>query len=144
MPTTYARGPRRGLAIVEAEVTKMNMALKRGHMWSRSSSEALHPALLEPFLKLKRMLAKAAVTDFKEKETDVQENKSGLAVGFFDPNVFLSPFLDVIRSEVFSLVFLFFLFEIIEPCFYHIGWKLENLLVSFLKLSSLLRLSRDP
>ena len=72
--------PARGLAIVEAEVAVLTMAMKRGHLWSRST-DALHPALLQPFIDLKRVLA-AATTDS------------------VDPNVILAPFLDVIRSEV--------------------------------------------
>ncbi len=74
--------PNRGLAIVEAEVCALSMAMKRGQLWSRSS-ESLHPTLLKPFLELKRTLS----------------SLRGLELEGMDPNVFLGPFLDVIRSE---------------------------------------------
>ena len=74
----------RALAIVEAEVGVLTMAMKRGQLWSRSSSpggDSLHPALLGAFLDLKRALASA---------------KDLAAV---DPSAFLAPFLAVVRSE---------------------------------------------
>jgi brefeldin A-resistance guanine nucleotide exchange factor 1 len=71
---------RGGLAIVESEVSTLTMAMKRGQLWTRST-DSLHPTLLQPFLDLKRVLV------------------SVLDLAQVDPNEFLSPFLDVIRSE---------------------------------------------
>ena len=51
--------PSRGLSIVEAEVGVLTTAMKRGQLWSRSSESLLHPALLAPFIDLKRSLAGA-------------------------------------------------------------------------------------
>ena len=76
--------PSRGFAIVESEVAVLTMALKRGQIWSRST-ESLHPTLLQAFLDLKRSLARMNF------ETGIRD---------IDPNLFLTPFLDVIRSEV--------------------------------------------
>ncbi len=81
MATLHPTSGLRGLAIVEAEVCVLTMAMKRGQLWSRSS-ESLHPALLKAFLDLKRSLA------------------SAYCLEELDPDVFLAPFLDVIRSEV--------------------------------------------
>jgi brefeldin A-resistance guanine nucleotide exchange factor 1 len=85
-----------GRSLLETEACVLTMALKRtGHqMWSRSSSMAsaatasavensLHPTLLQGFLDLKVALV-----------------HMGPSLATVDPNIFLAPFLDVIRSEV--------------------------------------------
>ena len=78
------QGPRcRGLAILETEVSIMTTALKRSNVWSRSDAVSAHPTLLKPFIGLRSEL------------NGDSENLDDL-----DPNVFLAPFLDVIRSDV--------------------------------------------
>ena len=77
-------GPRcRGLAILETEVTIMTTALKRSNVWSRSDAVSAHPTLLKPFIALR---------------AELSSNLNQL--DDLDPNLFLAPFLDVIRSDV--------------------------------------------
>ena len=77
-------GPRcRGLAILETEVTIMTTALKRSNVWSRSDAVSAHPTLLKPFIGLRAELT-----------SDIHH------LDDLNPNVFLAPFLDVIRSDV--------------------------------------------
>jgi hypothetical protein len=78
------QGPRyRGLAILETEVSIMTTALKRSNVWSRSDAVSAHPTLLKPFIGLRSEL-----------------NGDSEQLDDLDPNVFLAPFLDVIRSDV--------------------------------------------
>ncbi len=109
--------PVRGLSIVETEVSTLTMAMKRGQLWSRST-DSLHPALLQPFVEVKRVLA--AATDLNQ----------------VDPNEFLSPFLDVIRSEsvtgpvtglALSAVNKFLAYGLLDPKVGHMGSAVENL-----------------
>ena len=77
-------GPRcRGLAILETEVSIMTTALKRSNVWSRSDAVSAHPTLLKPFIGLR-----------SELNSNIEQ------LDDLDPNVFLAPFLDVIRSDV--------------------------------------------
>ena len=82
----------RCLSILDSEISNLTLTLKRGQLWSRSqeSTSSLHPALLQAFLDLKRHLA------------PYKANAAAVDLDLFDldPNLFLSPFLDVIRSEV--------------------------------------------
>jgi brefeldin A-resistance guanine nucleotide exchange factor 1 len=80
-------GPRfRGLAILETEVTVMTTALKRSNVWSRSDAVSAHPTLLKPFVALRSVLTSS--------------HQTCNSLDDLDPNVFLAPFLDVIRSDV--------------------------------------------
>ena len=83
-----------GLSILESEVTTLVTAMRRSNVWSRSDTTPAHPALLAPFLQLKGMLNSA---DYQKYE-GVSKNRN--TCDSVEPNVFLSPFLDVIRSEV--------------------------------------------
>ena len=56
---------------------------KRSNVWSRSDAVSAHPTLLKPFIGLRSEL------------NGDSENLDDL-----DPNAFLAPFLDVIRSDV--------------------------------------------
>ena len=77
-------GPRcRGLAILETECSIMITALKRSNVWSRSDAVSAHPTLLKPFDALKIELT-SGIRHLED----------------MNPNVFLVPFLDVIRSDV--------------------------------------------
>lgn len=87
LSSTIGLGPGTlGLSILESEVTTLVTAMRRSNVWSRSDTTPAHPALLSPFLQLKSILNSA------------DNQKSGY--NDLEPNIFLSPFLDVIRSEV--------------------------------------------
>ena len=82
------------------------------------STDSLHPALLQPFLDLKRVLA------------------SALTLNEVDPNEFLSPFLDVIRSEsvtgpvtgqALAAVNKFLAYGLLDPDMPNIASAVENL-----------------
>ena len=91
LSTTVGQGPGTlGLSILESEVTTLVTAMRRSNVWSRSDTTPAHPALLTPFLQLKSMLNSA----------DNLTSKSYSGCHNLEPNIFLSPFLDVIRSEV--------------------------------------------
>lgn len=123
--TVLCGSDRRGAAIVEAEIATLCLALKRGHSqsWSRhhtpsheeDTPASWHPALLKAFLALKRELAGGSGPD---------------------PQLFLAPFLDVIRSEVvtgpitglaLSAVQKFLNYGLLRPEHPHIGPAVENL-----------------
>jgi len=74
----------RGMQILESEISTITMSMKRGNLWSntRGPQDSATESLLQAFLELKRILQES--TDFAT----------------LDPQTFLSPFLDVIRSEV--------------------------------------------
>ena len=87
LSSTIGLGPGTlGLSILESEVTTLVTAMRRSNVWSRSDTTPAHPALLSLFLQLKSILNSA------------DNQKSGY--NDLEPNLFLSPFLDVIRSEV--------------------------------------------
>ncbi|TRY67573.1 hypothetical protein TCAL_07827 [Tigriopus californicus] len=129
MALTVGRGPvgvDRGVAIVEAEIAALCLALKRGHSqtWSRHHSPhedtpaSLHPTLLRACLTLKR-------------ELSAPENGHEP-----DPHLFLAPFLDVIRSETvtgpitglaLSAVQKFLNYGLLRADHPHIGPAVENL-----------------
>ena len=91
LSSTLGLGPGTlGLSILESEVTTLVTAMRRSNVWSRSDTTPAHPALLSPFLQLKSMLNSA----------DCLRSESSNTCDNLEPNVFLSPFLDVIRSEV--------------------------------------------
>ena len=82
------------------------------------STDSLHPALLQPFLDLKRVLA------------------SAFTLNEIDPNEFLSPFLDVIRSEsvtgpvtgqALAAVNKFLAYGLLDPAMPNIASAVENL-----------------
>ena len=80
----HCGGPRcRGLAILETEISIMTTALKRSNVWSRSDAVSAHPTLLKPFVGFRAELT-AEIKHLEE----------------LNPNVFLAPFLEVIRSDV--------------------------------------------
>ena len=80
----HCSGPRcRGLAILETEISIMTTALKRSNVWSRSDAVSAHPTLLNPFVGFRAELT-AEIKHLEE----------------LNPNVFLAPFLEVIRSDV--------------------------------------------
>jgi hypothetical protein len=56
---------------------------QRSNVWSRSDAVSAHPTLLKPFIGLRSEL-----------------NGDSEQLDDLDPNVFLAPFLDVIRSDV--------------------------------------------
>ena len=88
LSSTIVLGPGTlGLSILESEVTTLVTAMGRSNVWSRSDTTPAHPALLTPFLQLKSMLNSA-------------DSLTSVGYNNLEPNVFLSPFLDVIRSEV--------------------------------------------
>ncbi len=97
-------GPRnRGLAILETEVTVMATALKRSNVWSRSDAVSAHPTLLKPFVALRYasvsnclcFLIPNTSTFYRSTLTNNHQTLDDL-----NPNAFLAPFLDVIRSDV--------------------------------------------
>ena len=93
--TAMGRGPGAlGLSILESEVTILVTAMRRSNVWSRSDTTPAHPALLGPFLQLKSMLNSSDGLSF-DSSSDAPNSCDSL-----EPNVFLGPFLDVIRSEV--------------------------------------------
>ncbi len=69
---------------METEVSIMTTALKRSNVWSRSDAVSAHPTLLRPFVSLRSELSVGSLKTLDD----------------LDPNTFLAPFLDVIRSDV--------------------------------------------
>ena len=68
------------LSILETEVSTLVTAMRRSQVWSRTDSTLINPTLLSPFLALKSNLNSSEAFEL-------------------EPKVFLTPFLDVIRSE---------------------------------------------
>jgi len=69
----------RALALLESEAASLSASIKRGQLWSRSAPESPHPELVDALLELRRLLASA---------TELPR-----------PDVFLAPFLAVVKAE---------------------------------------------
>ena len=128
---TISNGPGMlGLSILESEVTTLVTAMRRSNVWSRTDTTPAHPALLSPFLQLKSML---------NSSESVKAGKNSKILNTCDslePNVFLSPFLDVIRSEVVTgpvtglaldAVHKMLAYELLHPGMKDIASAVENL-----------------
>ena len=118
-----------GISILESEVTKLVTAMRRSNVWSRSDTTPAHPALLTPFLQLKSMLNSAD-------GTVSTAPKTLNTCDSLEPNVFLSPFLDVIRSDVVTgivtgyaldAVHKMLTYELLHPGMKDIASAVENL-----------------
>ena len=118
-----------GLSILESEVTTLVTAMRRSNVWSRSDTTPAHPALLSPFLQLKSILNSADSLNAGKSSKD-------LTCDSLEPNVFLSPFLDVIRSEVVTgpvtglaldAVHKMLAYELLHPGMKDIASAVENL-----------------
>ena len=128
---TIGNGPGTlGLSILESEVTILVTAMRRSNVWSRSDTTPAHPALLSPFLQLKSMLNSADSLKTENASKNVNTCDS------LEPNVFLSPFLDVIRSEVVTgpvtglaldAVHKMLAYELLHPGMKDIASAVENL-----------------
>ena len=133
METSTAIGPGTGtlgLSILESEVTILVTAMRRSNVWSRSDTTPAHPALLGPFLQLKSML-NSSDSPKSGSSTKVISSCDNL-----EPNVFLGPFLDVIRSEVVTgpvtglaldAVHKMLAYELLHPGMKDIASAVENL-----------------
>ena len=129
--TPMERGPGTlGLSILESEVTILVTAMRRSNLWSRSDTTAAHPALLGPFLQLKSMLNSSDGLSFHSSSNGPNSWDS------LEPNVFLGPFLDVIRSEVVTgpvtglaldAVHKMLAYELLHPGMKDIASAVENL-----------------
>ena len=129
--TAIGHGPGTlGLSILESEVTILVTAMRRSNVWSRSDTTPAHPALLGPFLQLKSMLNSS---DGLKSEGS---SKALNSCDSLEPNVFLGPFLDVIRSEVVTgpvtglaldAVHKMLAYELLHPGMKDIASAVENL-----------------
>ena len=133
METSTAIGPGTGtlsLSILESEVTILVTAMRRSNVWSRSDTTPAHPALLGPFLQLKSML------NSSDRPKSGSSTKVISSCDNLEPNVFLGPFLDVIRSEVVTgpvtglaldAVHKMLAYELLHPGMKDIASAVENL-----------------
>ena len=129
--SSIGNGPRiLGISILESEVTTLVTAMRRSNVWSRTDTTPAHPALLSPFLQLKSMLNSSDSLKVG-KHSKVLNTCDSL-----EPNVFLSPFLDVIRSEVVTgpvtglaldAVHKMLAYELLHPGMKDIASAVENL-----------------
>lgn len=129
--SSIGNGPRTlGISILESEVTTLVTAMRRSNVWSRTDTTPAHPALLSPFLQLKSMLNSSDSLKVG-KHSKVLNTCDSL-----EPNVFLSPFLDVIRSEVVTgpvtglaldAVHKMLAYELLHPGMKDIASAVENL-----------------
>ena len=138
LSSTIGLGPGTlGLSILESEVTTLVTAMRRSNVWSRSDTTPAHPALLTPFLQLKSMLNSA-------------DSLTSVGYNNLEPNVFLSPFLDVIRSEVVTgpvtglaldAVHKMLAYELLHPEMKDIASAVENLADAVTHARYLIRIS---
>uniref|UniRef100_A0A6B2EBG3 Putative golgi-specific brefeldin a-resistance factor n=1 Tax=Phlebotomus kandelakii TaxID=1109342 RepID=A0A6B2EBG3_9DIPT len=112
--------PGNGIFVVRGELSTLTTAMRRGARWSGSNSyqDEEQDGLLKPLHELKNIL--------------IQSEDLRL----IDPNVFLGPFLDVIKSEettgpvtslALSAVNKFLSYGLIDPTHSHIATTVENI-----------------
>ncbi|XP_059608620.1 Golgi-specific brefeldin A-resistance guanine nucleotide exchange factor 1 isoform X2 [Phlebotomus argentipes] len=112
--------PGNGIFVVRGELSTLTTAMRRGARWSGSNSyqDEEQDGLLKPLHELKNIL--------------IQSEDLRL----IDPNVFLSPFLDIIKSEettgpvtslALSAVNKFLSYGLIDPTHVHIATTVENI-----------------